>query len=169
MSVEQQNIELDQLSDSEDFIARHIGPSQTEQRQMLELLGVDSMAAILRELASTGVGIVFSSHQLDLVEDVCQDVVIIDAGQVVLSGRLDELRNHAGLRYLAIAVDGAAWSPELDGIRMATTAQGRSRYIVTADTPVDQVMAQAMAAGHLTKFALEPPNLSDLFREAVRK
>lgn len=133
----------------------------------LDPIGVDSMAAVLRQLASSGVGIVFSSHQLDLVEDVCQDVVIIDDGRVVLSGTLDDLRIGAGFRYLSVAVNGTAWSPQLDGIETTPGPQGRSRYIVTDDTPVERVLQQAMTEGHLTKFALEPPSLSDLFREAV--
>ncbi|MEE8330465.1 MAG: ATP-binding cassette domain-containing protein [Acidimicrobiia bacterium] len=133
----------------------------------LDPLGVDSMAAILRELASAGVGIVFSSHQLDLVEDVCQDVVIINRGRVVLAGTLDELRNRSGHRFLGVSVDNQPWSPDLDGIETTTSAQGRRRYVVDAGTPIDQVMARAMADGVVTRFALEPPSLTDLFREAV--
>jgi ABC-2 type transport system ATP-binding protein len=133
----------------------------------LDPLGVDSMAAVLRRLAGSGVGIVFSSHQLDLVEDVCEDVVIIDAGRIALSGTLDELRNGAGYRYLEVAVDGREWSPDIRGIDAIAGVAGRRRYVITAETPVDQVMAQAMAVGDVTKFALEPPNLSDLFREVV--
>jgi len=135
----------------------------------LDPLGVDSMAAILRELAAAGAGILFSSHQLDLVEDVCEDVVIIAAGRVVLSGTLDELRNGSGYRYLEVAVGGNEWSPDIRGIEAIVGVTGRRRYVITADTPVDQVMAQAIAAGDVTKFALEPPSLSDLFREAVAR
>ncbi|MDH3730099.1 MAG: ATP-binding cassette domain-containing protein [Acidimicrobiia bacterium] len=133
----------------------------------LDPIGVDGMAAVLRQLAASGVGIVFSSHQLDLVEDVCEDVVIIDRGRVVLAGTLDELRVGAGFRYLAVAVDGRRWSPELEGIETTPDVQGRSRYIITDDIPIENVMTLAAADGHLTKFALEPPSLSDLFREAV--
>ncbi len=64
----------------------------------LDPIGVDSLAETLRELASGGVTIVFSSHQLDLVEDVCQDVAIIDEGRIVLSGPLDDIKNRSRKR-----------------------------------------------------------------------
>ena len=53
----------------------------------LDPIGIATMTEILRERAAAGVGVVFSSHQLDLVEDVCEDVVIIARGRIVASGR----------------------------------------------------------------------------------
>ena len=58
----------------------------------LDPLGVASLGEMLLQTAATGVAVVFSSHQLDLVEDVCQDVVIIDHGRVVLAGVVEELK-----------------------------------------------------------------------------
>ena len=58
----------------------------------LDPLGVASLGEMLVQTAATGVAVVFSSHQLDLVEDVCQDVVIIDHGRVVLAGVVEELK-----------------------------------------------------------------------------
>src|SRR5512133_4241624 len=58
----------------------------------LDPLGVESLAEMLVQTAALGVGVVFSSHQLDLVEDVCQDVVIIDRGRIVLAGVVEELK-----------------------------------------------------------------------------
>ena len=133
----------------------------------LDPFGVDSMAAILRSLAASGMGVVFSSHQLDLVEDVCEDVVIIDSGRVVRIGTLDGLRNGSEYRYLEVAVDGKDWSPDIPGVEKGVGATRRSRYLVTGDTPIERVLAEAQAGGEVTRFALEPPSLSELFREAV--
>ena len=58
----------------------------------LDPLGAANMAAVLEELAATGVAVLFSSHQLDVVEDLCDEVVIINEGEVVLSGQIDRLR-----------------------------------------------------------------------------
>ena len=66
---------------------------------------------MLRERAAAGVGIVFSSHQLDLVEDLCEDVVIISRGRVVAQGEIEALRRASGRRHLDIEVRGTdgAW------------------------------------------------------------
>ena len=53
----------------------------------LDPIGIATMTEVLRERAAAGVGVVFSSHQLDLVEDVCEDVVIIARGRIVADGR----------------------------------------------------------------------------------
>jgi ABC-2 type transport system ATP-binding protein len=53
----------------------------------LDPIGIATMTEILRERAAAGVGVVFSSHQLDLVEDVCEDVVIIARGRIVAPAR----------------------------------------------------------------------------------
>ncbi|HSG79438.1 MAG TPA: ATP-binding cassette domain-containing protein, partial [Acidimicrobiia bacterium] len=59
----------------------------------LDPMGADRLAEIIRERATAGTAVVFSSHQLDLVEDVCQDVAVIDRGRIVLGGTLAVLRD----------------------------------------------------------------------------
>ena len=74
----------------------------------LDPIGTATMTEVLRERARSGVGVVFSSHQLDLVEDVCEDVVIIARGQVVAAGAIDELKSRSGRRHLEVEVVGSA-------------------------------------------------------------
>ncbi len=58
----------------------------------LDPIGIATMTEVIHERAAAGVGVVFSSHQLDLVEDVCEDVVIIARGRIVAAGAIDELK-----------------------------------------------------------------------------
>ena len=68
----------------------------------LDPLGVETMADLLRTLAEGGVAVMFSSHQLDLVEDLCEQVVIIDRGAIVLEGAVRTLRTASSHRYLEV-------------------------------------------------------------------
>ena len=81
----------------------------------LDPIGVATMTEVLRERAAAGVGVVFSSHQLDLVEEVCEDVVIVSRGRVVADGEIDALKAASGRRHLEVEVagNGGAW---LDGL-----------------------------------------------------
>ena len=133
----------------------------------LDPIGVESLSETLRELAEGGVTIVFSSHQLDLVEDVCEDVAIIADGRIVLSGNLTAIKERSTSRRLTIDVDGAPWIPDLPDVEVVDN-QGRAHCIVPRDAPVAQILAAAEAAGSVSRFAFEPPHLTDLFREAVR-
>jgi ABC-2 type transport system ATP-binding protein len=132
----------------------------------LDPLGVEVMAEMLVETAAMGVAVLFSSHQLDLVEDVCQDVVIIDHGRVVLSGVLDDLRTASAHRSLEVTVNGEPWVPPTAG-EVAGKRGGHVRVLVGATTDVDEILAGARRAGDLTSFRFEPPSLTDLFLEAV--
>ena len=89
----------------------------------LDPMAAEALAEIIRERAAAGVTVLFSSHQLDLVQDVCDDVAIIDRGRVVLAGSLEEVRRRAPHRRLDLALAGdAGWSPSLARHRAAGTA-----------------------------------------------
>jgi ABC-2 type transport system ATP-binding protein len=129
----------------------------------LDPLAVDDLAAVLAKLAADGTAILFSSHQLDLVQSVCQDVVIIDHGRVVLEGEVERLRDDSEQRVLEIDVDGRPFVSE-----RATRANG-GRALIDRDTPITDIVTEAQAHGTITSLRFEPPNLSDLFRQAVRR
>jgi ABC-2 type transport system ATP-binding protein len=133
----------------------------------LDPLGVESLAEMLVQTAATGVAVVFSSHQLDLVEDVCQDVVIIDHGRIVLAGVVEELKAASPHRSLEIRVNGEPWVPILSTGTVTSKQDGRVRVLVDASVDLDEVLAGARRAGEITAFSFEPPSLTDLFLQAV--
>jgi ABC-2 type transport system ATP-binding protein len=133
----------------------------------LDPLGVASLGEMLVQTAATGVAVVFSSHQLDLVEDVCQDVVVIDHGRVVLAGVLEELKTASPHRSLEITVDGDPWVPVLPSSTKTSKSDGRLRVLVDASVDVAAVLASARRVGEVTAFSFEPPSLTDLFLAAV--
>jgi ABC-2 type transport system ATP-binding protein len=136
----------------------------------LDPLGIDTMSAILRERAAAGVGVVFSSHQLDLVEGLCEDVVIINRGRIAAAGAIDDLRAASTRRHLEVEVagNGNAWlagRPDLVPIEQRADF---ARLQAPADLDLGAVLAAASAAGEVRRFAFQPPTLSELFMEVVR-
>ena len=134
----------------------------------LDPLAIDAMGRLLSEVAAGGVTVLFSSHQLDLVQDLCQDVVIIDHGRIVLSGELAELRAKVPQRFVDIRYRGPApdWSL-LASAELVETGDGRARLRVGGDTDLAAVVAAARDRAEIVSFAYQPPTLSELFREAV--
>lgn len=137
----------------------------------LDPIAVGTMAACLRELAAAGTAILFSSHQLDLVQDVCQDVVVIDDGRVVLSGVLDDLRSRSSRRILRVRVDGKPWSPPVSVALPGTGGGdlGEGRVVLDRTADLGQILTAARAAGEVEAFSFEPPSLTDLFGAAVTR
>jgi ABC-2 type transport system ATP-binding protein len=134
----------------------------------LDPLGVTSMEQVLRDQAAAGRTIIFSSHQLDLVEALCDDIVIIHRGRHVLSGTIDELRAASDNRRLEVGFAGpTAWTPPAGATIEGPPRNGVVRALVPATVDVDELLASARAAGEVRGFSWEPPSLSDLFVEAV--
>ena len=135
----------------------------------LDPLAMATMGGLLQELASTGVTVLFSSHQLDLVEDLCEDVVIIDQGRVVLAGELEDLRAAASHRVVDVRYRGPSpeWSGPAD-VEVLERRNGTTRLKVSRDTDLPALLARLTGPGDVTSFSYQPPSLSDLFTEAVR-
>jgi ABC-2 type transport system ATP-binding protein len=136
----------------------------------LDPIAVETMSEVLREQAASGKAVVFSSHQLDLVEDLCEKVAIIDEGKVVVSGDVDRLKDSAPIRHLELEVEGdpSEMLDFLEGVQETRMNGSRLTAIVSAETDVRGFIAHAQDRGKLRHFAYTTPSLSDLFREAVR-
>jgi ABC-2 type transport system ATP-binding protein len=135
----------------------------------LDPIGIATMSEVLRERAASGVGVVFSSHQLDLVEEVCEDVVIISRGRVVAEGAIEALRAASGRRHLEVEVagSGGAWLTATNHHTVLEHSGDRVKVLVDEDVDLDALLAAAQAAGDVRRFSFEPPRLSELFMEAV--
>jgi ABC-2 type transport system ATP-binding protein len=135
----------------------------------LDPFGVQSMAEILAARAAAGTAVVFSSHQLDLVDDICESVVVIHRGHVVLSGPVTDLRTSSPYRYLDIRVVGATdgWWGSINGSDLLKADSERVQLRVPVDADASEMLALAEAAGDVQEFTFSPPSLSQVFREAV--
>jgi ABC-2 type transport system ATP-binding protein len=135
----------------------------------LDPAGVDAIGQVLLDQAGAGCCVLFSSHQLDLVEDLCEQVTIIDHGRVVVSGTVDELAS-SGPRRLVVRVEGdraAAWARSLPGVTVSEVAAGAARLVLDDAVDSDRVLRAAMQAGRVTEFSFQRRRLSEVFREAL--
>ena len=133
----------------------------------LDPIGVESLTDLLAKTAAEGGAVLFSSHQLDLVEDVCQDVVIIDQGRVIVAGEVERLKAATSIRSLEVLVDGRPWLPSGSTEANVGRKDGRVRVLLDTSTDLAQILASAQRAGEVTRFSFEPPSLTDLFLQAV--
>ena len=135
----------------------------------LDPAGIDAIGAVLQERARSGHCVLFSSHQLDLVEDLCDSVTIIDHGRVVASGTVDALAT-SGQRRLTVRVEGdrqGKWAVGLPGVTVSEVSGGEVRLLLDDSTDSDRVLDAARGAGRVTQFAFARRRLSEVFREAV--
>jgi ABC-2 type transport system ATP-binding protein len=134
--------------------------------------GIDDMSAILAERAAAGVTVLFSSHQLDLVEGICEAVAIIHHGRLVVAGPVAELRRGDRPR-LAVRVSGdrtASWSAGLPAELAALDSvrpDGTAEISLTGEADSQAILDIARSAGPVEHFAYEDMSLSEVFRKAT--
>ena len=148
---------------------------------------VRTMSETLRQKADEGVPVIFSSHQLDLVERLCDSVGILAGGNIVARGTVDELRNAGNPPYalavraaeatLRTALTQAGFTVQPDplaGTSEAPLSAGITRVLVETPTaagtadPTAALLNAAQQAGTVVEFAQRRPHLTELFRDVVQ-
>lgn len=134
----------------------------------LDPVAVDVMSEVLREKAAENIPVVFSSHQLELVQRLCDRVGIVANGQMRALGAVDEIRAQGGV---TLEIDGPPadrrWAEGIPGILAAEYGETTRLRIDPAGTDDQQILAAALRAGEVHRFTRSTPSLTELFREAV--
>jgi ABC-2 type transport system ATP-binding protein len=140
----------------------------------LDPVGIDAMAEVLRARVDNGVAVVFSSHQLDLVERLCDAVAIVRNGRIVADGTVDALRGRTGRRHYRLQLEAAdGWLDQVvaavPGASIADHGAAGGPALVELPVGVDDQALLAVAAGlgRVRQFGVAEPGLVELFREVV--
>ena len=129
---------------------------------------VDNMSDVLHERAQTGTPVVFSSHQLDLVERICDRVCIIQRGRVIAIGTVDELRRQGAPRYWVDAPNAKpGWTESIPGSHVVRFDDARVLVEMNIGADDQALLRAALATGPVHEFRRDLPTLLDIFREAM--
>jgi ABC-2 type transport system ATP-binding protein len=139
----------------------------------LDPIAAETMQRLLAERAAAGAAVLFSSHQLDMVEELCRDVVIVHRGRVVAAGPVERLRADEPVRTLAVTftepTDDTSWADGLPDATLVEVTPDLQALEVPADLDLAAALARASAQAPLSRFSFEPPDLSVVFRNAVAR
>lgn len=136
----------------------------------LDPLAAASLSEIVQEAARAGRTVLFSSHQLDLVEDLCESVAVIDRGRLVMEGRVSDLKARSGRRELRVDVEGEEARRRLagaEGVRVTSSDASGLRLALAPGADPLALLDRVREAGTVRDFGLEQPTLAELFLEAV--
>ena len=134
----------------------------------LDPVAVDVMSQVLREKADAGVPVVFSSHQLELVERLCDRVGIVRSGQMVACGGVADLRESGPVRIQVDAPDAQdGWTEGLSGVRVLDISGSWTTVELGAGADDQEVLAAALRTGPVREFTRLRSSLSELFRNVV--
>jgi ABC-2 type transport system ATP-binding protein len=137
--------------------------------------GLDPVnAALLKEalleMRERGKTLIFSTHQMDTVEELCESIAIVDRGRVVVGGRLSDVRRASGRRRVRLAVEGdtqLAWLADLPGVRVIRPGLDFTELDVDRDRDPDIVLRRALEHGRVTRYEIADPSLEEIFIQHV--
>ena len=133
----------------------------------LDPVAVDVMSQVLREKCEQGVPCVFSSHQLDLVERLCDRVGIVRSGHMEACGSIDELLSAGTDHLIVVGPADASWAANLPGVTVVEQRGERTMLRLDAETDDQLVLRAALAAGPVREFTRQRQSLTELFRNVV--
>lgn len=134
----------------------------------LDPLAVDVVADVLQARAAQGVAILFSSHQLDVVERLCDDLIIIAGGTIRAAGSRDQLRaQHSALRYELDSAGDAGWLRAEAGVEVIDFEGGTALFDVDSPETAQRVLREAVGRGAVTGFTQQHPSLAQIFKEVI--
>ncbi len=151
----------------------------------LDPVNVALLKEAFEEMRGRGTTLVFSTHQMEMVEELCESVALIDRGRLVLAGSLRDVKRSTGRQVVRLAIDGAskdgpgagpgagdgaapAWLTSMAGVRISRAGQD---YIELAvDRGVDPETILRAALDHderVTNFLIADPSIEEIFIERV--
>lgn len=134
----------------------------------LDPLAVDAMSSILRDYASRGVPVLFSSHQLDLLDVLVDHLVIIQDGRILANASAETLRSSQATRHkLSLGAD-AGWLRDEPGVEVIDISGSRALVNFQTESDSQRVLREALSLGTVTEFAIHRPALADIYREIIK-
>ena len=123
------------------------------------------------EMHHRGKTIIFSTHQLEQAEELCQDIVIINKGQSVVQGSVREIKRQQGRQMVRLKLDNDAeanWLEELAGVQVTKRREDYIEMHIQADLNPNVILEAALQhGGIISRFELTEPSLTDIFIEKV--
>jgi ABC-2 type transport system ATP-binding protein len=123
------------------------------------------------EMHQRGKTIIFSTHQLEQVEELCEDIVIINKGQSIVQGSVREVKRQHGRNVVRLKLDNdpeATWLDSLEGIQVSKRRQDYIEMQMQANLNPNLIVEAALShGGIITRFELAEPSLTDIFIDYV--
>ncbi|WP_461171162.1 ABC transporter ATP-binding protein [Arthrobacter sp. Z1-15] len=134
----------------------------------LDPLAVDVMSEVIAEQAAGGTAVLFSSHQLELVERVCTRLAVISKGRILLHDTVEQIREAAGSR-LVVEGDAGMWTWP-NNVADLRILEWTDKMVVIDTQSVkdhDHLVRRASSDGGILSIRTEQPSLTEIYRSLM--
>ena len=135
----------------------------------LDPLAVETVVGVLQQRAARGASVLFSSHQLDVVERLCDDLVIIADGTIRAAGPRERLREeHSAPRWEIDSSGDVGWLRTEPGVTVIDFDGGSAVFDADSPETAQRVLRRALEGGTVARFSPQHPSLSQIFKEVIQ-
>jgi ABC-2 type transport system ATP-binding protein len=135
----------------------------------LDPIAVEVVLNVLKDFAATGAPVLFSSHQLDIVERLCDDLVVIADGEIRAHGSREGVRAaHTSPRYELQLEGDTGWLRGEPGVTVLDFDGGFAVFDVDDESTAQRVLQKAIATAPVLRFSPQVPSLSQIFKEVIQ-
>ncbi|RNF39420.1 ABC transporter ATP-binding protein [Planococcus salinus] len=136
----------------------------------LDPVNVEMLKSAILDFQKQGATIIFSSHRMDHVEELCDDMSILDHGKVVVSGSIREVKRSFGKQNVRIKMDSElSGLADVHGVENYTATHDGALFRISDETAAERLLEEALKLGKLRHFAIEEPSLEEIFIAKVGK
>jgi ABC-2 type transport system ATP-binding protein len=138
----------------------------------LDPINVRLLKEAFLAMRDRGKTLIFSTHQMEQVEELCESIAIVDRGKVVVSGVLRDVKRAMGRQVVRLATDGDGngldWLTSLPGVTLTAERADFVELRVPADQDPETILRAALGRGDkVTRFEIAEPSLEEIFVEHV--
>lgn len=137
----------------------------------LDPMNVQLLKEAFLQMRERGKTLIFSTHQMETVEELCEAIAIVDRGRVVVSGAVRDVKRAMGRQVVRLALDGGhgnGWLEQLPGVRLTRRGEDYVELHVSAPSDPEEVLRVALGRGErVTRFEIADPSLEEIFLEHV--
>jgi ABC-2 type transport system ATP-binding protein len=140
----------------------------------LDPVNVQLLKEAFLEMRRRGKALIFSTHQMETVEELCESIVIVDRGRVVVGGSVRDVKRAMGRQVVRLATDGAdgtdglGWVEQVPGVTLTRRGEDYLELHVTSGADPGELLRTALERGEkVTRFEITDPSLEEVFIEHV--
>jgi ABC-2 type transport system ATP-binding protein len=136
----------------------------------LDPVNASLLIDVIKELKANGTSIILSTHQMDQVEKLCDDLALIDRGELVLSGSVRDVRNRFRSNRLHLRFEGDPASlSNISGATLVHQTDGSAEFLLSNDVDANDVIRAIVDRVSILAVEQSAPSLHDIFVETVTK
>ena len=134
----------------------------------LDPVNVELLKSIVKDLNQNGTTIIFSTHRMDHVEELCDEICLLKKGNMILQGNIDEIKNKFNEKKVIIkSSHDLNFLQNIDGVKKRVSNRNEDTFYINNISTGQKLFEEVKKLDEISKFEIIQPSLNDIFINKV--